>query len=171
MELEILEGDRRPEPERHVLRDLPQVAGLIRGGDLILPYASSIVLAETPEEILSDKIRALFERSYVKGRDIYDVRWLVNQMGVKPDWGRTRKKLSMDRMRFVPARSADHFLTETGENEARAAIESDLPRFLPAAIYREYQKDNYRELLETLRQLSVELKNQGMESNALADRA
>ena len=170
LELEILKGDRRPETERHILRDLPQVAGLIRGGDLILPYASSIVLAETPEEILSDKIRALFERNYVKGRDIYDVRWLVNQMGVKPEWGRTRKKLSMYRMRFVPARSADHFLTKTGENEVRAAIESDLPRFLPAVIYREYQKDDYRELLETLRQLTVELKNQGMENNALADR-
>jgi hypothetical protein len=72
-------------------------------------------------------------------------------------------------MPFVPARSADHFLTKAGENEVRAAIESDLPRFLPAVIHREYQKDDYRELLETLRQLTVELKNQGLENNVLAD--
>lgn len=85
------------------------MAGLIRGGDLILPYASSLILAETPEEILSDKIRALFERNYLKGRDIYDIGWLVNQMGGKPDWDRTRKKLSMYQVRFVPARSVNHF--------------------------------------------------------------
>jgi hypothetical protein len=111
----------------------------------------------------------LFERSYVKGRDIYDIGWLVNQMGIKPEWDRTRKKLYMYGTRFVPARSAGHFLTETGENEARTAIESDLPRFLPPAIYREYRKDNFRELLETLRQLTVELKSQGMENNGLDD--
>jgi predicted nucleotidyltransferase component of viral defense system len=170
LELEILKGDRRPEAERHILRDLPQVAGLIRGGDLILPYASSLILAETLEEILSDKIRALFERNYVKGRDIYDIWWLVNQRGVKPDWDRTRKKLSMYRMRFIPARPAGHFLTDTAENEVRAAIESDLPRFLPAVIYREYQKDKFQQLLETLKQLTVELQDQGMENDALADR-
>jgi hypothetical protein len=57
-------------------------------------------------------------------------------------------------MRFVPSRSAGHFLTATAEKKVRAAIESDLPRFLPPAIYREYQKDKYRTLLETLRQLT-----------------
>ena len=170
LEFEILKGDRRPDAERHILRDLPLVAGLIRGGDLILPYASSLILAETLEEILSDKIRALFERNYVKGRDIYDIWWLVNQMGVKPDWNRTRNKLSMYRMRFIPARPAGHFLTKTAENEVRAAIESDLPRFLPAAIYREYPKDKFRQLLETLKQVTVELQDQGMENDALADR-
>jgi predicted nucleotidyltransferase component of viral defense system len=167
LDLEILKGDQRPEVERHILRDLPQVAGLIRSGDLILPYASSLILAETPEEILSDKIRALFERSYLKGRDIYDIGWLVNQMDVKPDWNRTRKKLSMYQVRFVPARSVNHFLTKTSESEVRKAIESDLPRFLPAVIYREHQKDKYSKLLETLRQLTTELENQGMDNKAL----
>jgi predicted nucleotidyltransferase component of viral defense system len=170
LELELLKGDRRPDAERHILRDLPLVAGLIRGGDLILPYASSLILAETLEEILSDKIRALFERNYLKGRDIYDIWWLVHQMGVKPDWNRTRNKLSMYGMRFIPARPAGHFLTDAAENEVRAAIESDLPRFLPAAIYREYQKDKFRQLLETLKQVTVELQGQGMENDALADR-
>jgi hypothetical protein len=61
-------------------------------------------------------------------------------------------------------------LTKTAENEVRAAIESDLPRILPAAIYREYQKDKFRQLLETLKQVTVELQGQGMENDALADR-
>jgi predicted nucleotidyltransferase component of viral defense system len=167
LEFEQLKSDWQPEMGRHVFQDLPLVAGLIGGGQLILPYASSLILAETLEEILSDKIRALFERRFIKGRDIYDIALLVHQRGVKPDWERTRNKLCMYRMPFVPARPAGHFLTREAANEARAAIETDLPRFLPQPIYREYQNNKFRQLLEALRQLTLELKAQGMEKDAL----
>jgi len=73
LEFEMLQQDLVPKFKRFVLRDLPQVAGLMIGGQLLLPYTSSIVLAETAEEILSDKIRALFERKYLKGRDLFDI--------------------------------------------------------------------------------------------------
>jgi predicted nucleotidyltransferase component of viral defense system len=170
LEFESLKKDRQPEMQRHVFQDLPQGSGLISGGQLILPYASSLILAETLEEILSDKIRALFERRFIKGRDIYDIAWLVHQRGVKPDWERTRNKLCMYRMPFVPARPAGHFLTRAAANEVRAAIETDLPRFLPAAIYREHQNNRFRQLLEALRQLTLELKDQGMGNDALFGR-
>ena len=169
LEFELLKTDRRPEMRRHILRDLPQVAGLIRSGQLILPYASSLILAETSDEILSDKVRALFERKYIKGRDIYDIWWLVNQWGAKPDWDRTRQKLSMYAMRFIPCRPAGYFLTQKAEKEARIAIESDLPRFLPQAIYLEHRKDKFRQFLETLRQVTATLNNQGMHDDTLAD--
>ena len=168
LEFEILKPDRQPETGRYVFRDLPQVAGLMKDGHLIIPYASSVILAETPEEILSDKMRALFERRYIKGRDIYDIWWLVSRLDVKPNWAKARQKLSMYRMRFSPSRPAGYFLTHKAEREARIAIESDLPRFLPPAIYREYHKDNFRQFLENLRQVTTVLSNQGMCDDAFA---
>lgn len=77
--------------ERFILRDLPLVTGLLTAGELIMPYASSIILAETPEEILSDKIRALYERKYLKGRDIYDIWWINNQLKVETVWATIQK--------------------------------------------------------------------------------
>ncbi len=168
VEFEILKTNRQPEVGRYVFRDIPQVAGLIKDGHLLLPYASSVILAETPEEILSDKIRALFERPYIKGRDIYDIWWLVSRTGVKPNWEMTREKLAMYRMRFSPSRSAGYFLTHKAEKDVRIAIESDLPRFLPPAIYREYHKNNFRQFLDNLRNVIDELVHQGMCDRALA---
>lgn len=162
LEFEMLEQGQQPEFERHILGELPQVAGLVTGGQLILPYTSSIVLVETPEEILSDKIRALFERRYIKGRDIYDLWWLVTQMGVKPRWSVAQKKLSMYKARFVPARRADHFLTKASKDEIIQALDSDLARFIPQNIFLTYKKENFRRYVETLKQVTQELMDQGM---------
>ena len=76
LEFETLKPGHEPQFKKLILRDLPLVGGLITEGKLILPYSSSIILTETPEEILSDKIRALYERKYLKGRDIYDIWWI-----------------------------------------------------------------------------------------------
>ena len=162
LEFEMLEQGQQPEFERHILRELPQVAGLVTGGQLILPYTSSIILAETPEEILSDKIRALFERTYIKGRDIYDLWWIVTQMGVKPCWSVVRKKLSMYLAPFVPARKVDCFLNKASKHEIIQALDSDLARFIPQSIFTTYKKENFGPFVETLEQVTQELMDQGM---------
>ena len=164
LEFEILEKNRQPEYRRNILRELPQVAGLVTTGNLILPYTSSIVLSETPEEILSDKVRALFERKYIKGRDIYDVWWIVTYLGIKPDWPLTKKKLSMYQTPFVNAREAGYFQTTESASAIRKALESDLPRFIPQNIYAEYQQDNFRQFNEALNDVMVKLLDQGMKS-------
>ena len=91
MEFESLRTGIMPAFKSKILRELPSVAGLIAQSELMLPYTSSIVLTETPQEILSDKIRALYERRYLKGRDIYDTWWIVNQLKISPDWTNTQK--------------------------------------------------------------------------------
>lgn len=162
LEFEILEENRQPEYRRDILRELPQVAGLVSSGDLILPYTSSIVLSETPEEILSDKVRALFERKYLKGRDIYDVWWIVTYLGIKPNWSLTKNKLSMYRTPFVYAREAGYFQTKESASAVRDALESDLPRFIPQNIYAEYQQDSFRRFSEALKDVMARLLDQGM---------
>jgi predicted nucleotidyltransferase component of viral defense system len=163
LEFEILEADRQPEYRRDILRDLPHVAGLVTTGQLILPYTSSIILSETPDEILSDKIRALFGRKYIKGRDIYDVWWIVTYLRKKPNWSLTREKLSMYQTPFVNAREADYFQTKASAIAVRDALTSDLPRFIPQNIYAEYQQDDFRQFNDTLKYVMAELMDQGME--------
>jgi len=162
LEFEMLKQAQQPEFEHHILRELPLVASLVTGGQLVLPYTSSIILAETPGEILSDKIRALFERRYIKGRDIYDIWWIVTQLGIKPNWSITQKKLSMYQARFVPAREVDYFQTEASVVEIIQALESDLPRFIPQNIFSAYQGEHFRPFINTLKQVNADLLNQGM---------
>ena len=59
--------------EPRVLGMQGAVSYLIGRGEFRIPRPNSVLVVETLEEILSDKIRALLERPYLKGRDIYDV--------------------------------------------------------------------------------------------------
>ena len=162
LEFERLKGDRQPECRRFILRDLPLVAGMVTSGKLIIPYSSSIVLAETPEEILSDKIRALYERKYLKGRDIYDIWWLRNQLNVTPEWARIRQKLAMYQISFVPAREGKYFQKKESLSSIIDALERDLPRFLPQNIIAVYQEEGFSDFIATLKEVTSELLDQGM---------
>jgi predicted nucleotidyltransferase component of viral defense system len=162
LEFEKLKAGHRPEFEKFVLKDLPSVAGLVRSGNLILPYSSSILLAETPEEILSDKIRALYERQYIKGRDIYDVWWLTRKLEISPLWKLICHKFEMYQAPFSLAREPDFFQNKKNIPELIAAMESDLARFIPQDIYSLYREKNFAEFLNSLNEVTTVLLNLGL---------
>jgi len=128
LEFEMLQKGRAPEHDRFVLMDLPQVAGLMVGGQLLLPYTSSILLAETVEEILSDKIRALLERKYLKGRDLFDLWWIVKHRRVTIRWPILMNKLAMYQARFTPARRGDYFQTSQAADRGEHGTANDVLR-------------------------------------------
>ena len=156
LEFEALKPGRQPQCGPHVLRELSQVSGLIASGHLFLPYTSSIIVAETPEEILSDKIRALFERDFIKGRDVYDYWWITTQLEIPVQWSMLRSKLTMYETPFAAARDPDFFQTPKGEPAVREALEVDLPRFIQPNLYSLHQKEGFLRLIEPLRQLPVD---------------
>jgi len=162
LEFESLRADHKPEFRKFILRDLPLVGGLVTKGELIIPYSSSIILTETPEEILSDKIRSLYERKYLKGRDIYDIWWIKKQLKVVPKWIRVREKFVMYQAPFVLARKADYFQQKESDSSIIDAIKRDLPRFLPQDIISIYQEENSSDFITTLKEITSELLNQGM---------
>jgi len=162
LEFETLKTGYKPAFQRYVLRDLSLVAGMLTGGELFLPYSSSIILAETPDEILSDKIRALYERKYLKGRDIYDVWWIRNQLKLTVQWPAVREKLLMYQAPFTVAREADYFQKRGSASSIRAALEADLPRFLPRKIVSKYQVDGFAEFVATLKEATSDLSDQGL---------
>jgi predicted nucleotidyltransferase component of viral defense system len=164
LEFERLKDGHQPDFEKFVLRDLPSVTAIIRSGEMVLPYSSSIILVETPEEILSDKVRALYERQYIKGRDIYDVWWLTKKLGVSPQWSITQNKFEMYQAPFVAAREADFFREQKNVLNITAAIESDLTRFIPQNIYSLHQEGNFGEFINTTKEVTSGLLTRGMQS-------
>lgn len=162
LEFEFLAPGQKPQFRKFILRDLPSVSRLVTSGKLIIPYSSSIVLAETPEEILSDKIRAFYERRYLKGRDIYDIWWIKKQLRATPIWIKVREKLVMYQAPFVPARGAFYFQQRESTSSIIEALKRDLPRFLPQNIIAMYQETNFSDFIATLREVTSELLNQGM---------
>ena len=162
LEFERLKHNHKPEVNKTILRDLPSVSGLLTSGKLIMSYSSSVILVETPEEILADKIRAVYERTYLKGRDIYDIWWLTKKLGVEPSWKFTRKKLEMYQAEFSVAREAEFFQRKKSAKEITDALRTDLPRFIPPSIYSIYQENNFRDFLDTLKTVTSDLLSQGM---------
>ena len=162
LEFETLKTGHDPEFDKHILRDLPLVAGMVTGGELVIPYSSSIVLAETPEEILSDKIRAIYERKFLKGRDIYDIWWIVKQLKVVPEWIKTREKFFMYQTSFIPARGADFFKRKGSISGIVSAMKTDLPRFIPREILSIYQDDYFRDFITVLEEVTSGLLDEGM---------
>lgn len=161
-EFEMLAAGHRPQQEHHVLRDLPSIAGIIASGRLALPYSSSIIVAETPSQILADKVRALFERNYLKGRDLYDIWWLHCKAGVSPPWEQVCETFSLYRTPFTPARSWNFFQKKSSEHELVKALKADLSRFIPPAVYGHYEAQGFSEFIESVRRLTATLLEQGM---------
>jgi hypothetical protein len=164
MEFEKLAGGHGPETENHVLRDLSSVAGIIASGMLAMTYSSSIVVAETAEQLLADKVRAIFERRYLKGRDIYDIWWLRQKAGVLPSWECVRETFSLYRTAFTPARPADYFNRKTSQGEIIQALRTDLSRFIPASVFRHYESQGFAGFIDSVNQVTRILLDQGMKA-------
>jgi predicted nucleotidyltransferase component of viral defense system len=150
LEFETLKDNHDPEFDKYILRDLPLVSGMVTGGELVIPYSSSIVLAETPEEILSDKIRAIYERKFLKGRYIYDIWWIVKQLKAVPGWNKIREKFVMYQTSFIPAREADFFKKKGSISDITNAMKTDLLRFIPREILSIYQDDDFSDFITVL---------------------
>ena len=164
LEFEALRSGTGLGYEHHVLSDLTSVSGLLTTGKLILPYTSTIIPVETAAEIISDKVRALFERPYLKGRDFYDIWWLVTHLKIFPDIERVKNKLTMYKTSFVYNRQPNFFLTKSGIQSVRKAIVSDLSRFIPQTIYEHYKKTGFEEMLHILDEVIRKLMQQGIET-------
>ncbi len=162
LEFESLLPDQTPGFQKYVFRDLPQVSRLITSGHLFLPYSSTIILVETLEEILTDKIRALYERQYIKGRDIFDLWWIVNQLGTSVNWRMLENKLSMYQVPFHPARGLDFFQRAESLPEIDNALKTDLPRFIPPDILSSYQAEGFKRFSATLQQVCAQLQAQNL---------
>jgi len=124
-----------------------------------LPYGYSNILipVEEPEEIAADKLLALATSSYIRYRDIWDLRWLA----VRP---RFQKEL----LKGLVNKKVEDYSVLGGFQQLAAAFVPKLPdlinskefsglmrRFLPSATFEQtLERDLFRDhLVETLEEL------------------
>lgn len=164
LEFEGIRKDSSPETKNYVLSAMPAVAYLIASGDFKVPRPNAVLVVETASEILSGKVRALLERRYLKGRDIFDVWYLRTALKASADKAMLEKKFMMYLWSFHAARGFDFFTKPTvaGRKEMEAAIVGDLSRFLPPEALAVHKADGFSCFLSELQALFAELKKAGV---------
>lgn len=150
------------ETERLVMSTLPAVSYLVMSGEFRIPRPTSVLVVETPAEILSDKVRALLQRKYLKGRDLFDIWLLRRNPAAQLKAELVSRKLSCYSWPFRAARTPDFFLHAESEAELQGAIEADLSRFLPPEVIAVHRANGYREFLGAVRELCRELQGIGL---------
>ncbi len=164
LEFEGLVAEKLPDVQNHVLSSLSAVAYLIASGDFRVPRPNTIIVAETTAEILSDKVRALLERRYLKGRDFFDLWYLYAVLKTPVDVAIIERKFALYRAAFVAQRNMDFFIKPSKQDTEKMceAIEQDLSRFLPPGVIAVHQSDGFAAFLEAARSLFCELQAKGV---------
>jgi predicted nucleotidyltransferase component of viral defense system len=160
IECERLKEGVALEAEPRVLGMQNAVSYLIARGEFRIPRPNSVLVVETLEEILTDKVRALLERPYLKGRDIYDVWHLRERLHVPFVRDVAERKLSCYAAPFKQQRPPEWF--EAADSDLHAAIENDLGRFLPPEVMTACRNDGHRPFLDAVKGLFRELRESGV---------
>ncbi|MFO8132426.1 MAG: nucleotidyl transferase AbiEii/AbiGii toxin family protein [Thermoplasmatota archaeon] len=129
------QGDN-PEQRRRVHIELAHVPSYMATPRILdHPPYNPAVQVEQPEEILADKLAALALRSYLKGRDLWDIYFLTREKNIDIRWNLVKTKISDyngDPER-LPAAS------KTVQNEGAQALADELARFLPPRLHEQYR--------------------------------
>ncbi len=164
LEFEGLVAEKSPDAQNHVLSSLSAVAYLIAVGEFRVPRPNTVIVAETALEILSDKVRALLERRYLKGRDFFDLWYLYAVLKTPVDVEIIQRKFALYRAAFVAQRKIE-FFTRPSKQDAekmREAIAQDLSRFLSPDVIAVHQADGFAAMLTAAGSLFSELQTKGV---------
>ena len=167
VEFEKLVPGMKPESERKILQASPSVSYFLQEGGLKAPGIPSIINIETAGEILSDKLRALLERPYTKGRDFFDVWYLTVALRAVPDAALLKRKLGLYEVSFTVSTPLSFYTHLTGVNgKAREAlvreIHQDLSRFLDADTIETLSREGYGDLVVAVQNAFRMIDEQGM---------
>lgn len=153
-----------PPAQRKIpMMDCPPVFNVMRQGLLTLPYSSSILIVQTPEEILTDKLRALYERPYLKGRDLYDLWFLHSMLRARATLEQLDRKLKSYVRPFRVTRKATFFLKKESKKQLLYTLQTDLRRFLPLSVYKVLETSNFAPIFQSIEDILYPLIKDGLE--------
>jgi predicted nucleotidyltransferase component of viral defense system len=145
------------------MMDCPPVFNVMKEGLLTLPYSSSILVVETPEEILTDKLRALYERPYLKGRDVYDLWFVHSMLGARTHLEQLDRKLKAYVRPFRVTQKATFFLKQNSKKQLLNALQTDLRRFLPLSVYKVLEASDFAPIFQSIEEILHPLIKEGLE--------
>jgi hypothetical protein len=125
-----------------------------------LPQLNALVVHETPESILADKIIAILKRPYIKGRDFWDMWFLQNGMGIRLDTDILRNHLTL-----YPAPDIRSPICLPGHDgwpdrgDLLQAIETDLQRFITPREFNWWRSREFKEIIESVSGILAESKD------------
>jgi len=165
--IEIQEA-RWDRAKKTVLRQLPEVARFLADTSFRVPFGRSILQSAPAEEILAEKIKALVERPCLKGRDLYDLRFLRETLNVEiePTLVVERTKAYPDR--FVSKRSLRDLSAPKAGNMLRDALK-ELGRFVPPAEFALLQEEGFEGILRCLNLTINELLEKGLDERIVPE--
>jgi predicted nucleotidyltransferase component of viral defense system len=144
--------------QRHGTRDVLRVkielgrypaheasAANLRPSESVLTPAP-LVKACSPRELLADKVNALAQRAYVKGRDLYDVWFLRGALGIALDPALVAAKF----VDYRTERPRDA-LRERLEGLNGEQVRAEMARFLPRATRALLEAEDYAPVLAATR--------------------
>jgi predicted nucleotidyltransferase component of viral defense system len=104
------------------------------------PPLNPAIRVEEPYEILADKITALGLRSYLKGRDIWDIYFLTVEKQISIPWNLVFKK-SKD-YNSTPTKIKEKLLnsSEKIRKEGNLILSNEMKRFLPKTLLDQYDE-------------------------------
>jgi len=163
IEVEQNQSNQSPAQRKIPMMDCPSVFNVMKEGLLTLPYSSSILVVETPEEILTDKLRALYERPYLKGRDLYDLWFLHSMLGARTHLEQLDRKLKSYVHPFRLTQKATFFLKKESKKQLLDTLETDLRRFLPLSVYKVLETSNFAPIFQSIEEILHPLIREGLE--------
>lgn len=100
------------------------------------PYISA-VRVETLEEILADKILALMSRDYIKGRDLWDLHYLLYETDHAIPWELVTKKIA-DYEIGLDVKENVYPTLEHVSKKGEQKLRQEMKRFLPTPVFQAY---------------------------------
>lgn len=165
--VEVTAQKAPPEIQRYVLRgrsddpeqnlrfhvELTSVPSYQNGPRILdFPPIHPAIRVEDTSEILADKVCALAFSPYLKGRDLWDIHYLLRERSVEPRWELVRRKIGDYGKRVS---DLDEGLKRTRERIREAGtqvLEGELERFLPRHVL-----DHYRSVYDVILESILEL--------------
>ena len=116
---------------------------------LSYPPFNPAIQVETKEEILADKLTAFGCRSYIKGRDLWDIYFLTQEKNVTASWVHVMKKIkdyNVSKQEYL--HQLNQRITDL-ETNGEKLLTFELQRFFPQTLYDHYKSD-FSSIIQTV---------------------
>jgi len=108
-----------------------------------------VVRVEEPDEILADKVVALGNRPYLKGRDVWDIYFLIEEKKLTIPWDMVLKKAKDYGTTPSNLRKGISECIERLKEDGLKILNNELLRFLPKRSFDQYQ-EMFDEIVSTV---------------------